>query len=40
MEERQEKNPEDRVHGEGNHEMEQKVRYKMRKRRKNVQNAA
>lgn len=34
------KYPKDRALGEGRHEMEVKVGYKMRKRGENVQNAA
>ena len=40
MEEKQGKCPKDRVPGEGRHEMERKVGYKMRKKGENVQNAA
>ena len=40
IEERKGKYPKDRTLGEGRHEMERKVGYKMRKRGENVQNAA
>ena len=40
IEERKGKYPKDRALGEGRHEMERKVGYKMRKRGENVQNAA